>query len=214
MLPVFIIGGVALAATGFGLRKYVQENDKQELLEDAYIGFTNWGDNLGRKIADFGDSFFENKDEEEPKDSIEKFDELSSIFFEHLIPMFLETYGSFKNLPELEMKQFYTLESEANYNLFKITDKSKIELDSCVSKFAKGIYAVKVELEEIKLLCNGNNNFKTLSKSTKKKIKNTHLLMIRLIKIYNHDIIDEDGQLLEQYIRELDEIKIIADKII
>lgn len=118
MLPVFIIGGVALAATGFGLKKYVQENDKQELLEDAYISFTNWGDNLGRKIADFGDSFFENKDEEEPKDSIEKFNELSSIFFEHLIPIFLETYGSFKNLPELEMKQFYTLESESDYNLY------------------------------------------------------------------------------------------------
>ncbi len=214
MLPIFIIGGVALAATGYGLKKYIQDNDKEDDLVDAVHNFTNWGDELGRKIADFGDSFFENKDEEEPKDVIEEFNLIHNGFYEEIVPSFLETYGSLQNLPDLDMDSFYKLESKTETNVFDINEQEKAELDKYVVKLSKGICAIWTELKEIRLLQKENHDFNHFSKSTKRKIEDVHVLMDELIKVYKLKVINDKGELREKFKKALDSIELAADKII
>ncbi len=216
MLPL-IIGGVALAVTGYGLtyglKEYIQNNDKEYLVEEIGDNFINGMEDFGRKIADFGDSLiYGDEDETKPQNSIEKLDVINSTFFELLLPQFLVSYSKFKNLPNLEMKQFYILKPKLEHDLSTLTDKSKIELDAYIKKIAKGMYAVKVELDEIELLCNGNNNFNSFTKATKKKIKKTYSMMNKLIKVYKYHL--ENGKLSKKYKKVLDEIETSANKIV
>lgn len=216
MIARLIIGGIALAATGYGLKKYVQDNDKENVLSDATLDVFEWGDNLGRKIGEFGDRlvYGDEKKDNTPKDVIEEFNIIHNGFYEEMIPYFLDVYGSLKNLPDLDMDSFYKLESKTETNVLDINEQEKAELDKYVVKLSKGICAIWMELKEIRLLQKENHDFSRFSKSTKRKIEDTHALMAKLIKVYNLKVINDKGKLEEEYKKALDSIELVADKII
>lgn len=182
MIP-FIIGGVALAATGYGLKKYLDNNNKT--IEDVAIDFFEWRDNLGRKIEEVGDSivYRDEKEDNTPKDVIEEFNIIHTGFYERTIPLFLEVYGGIKNLLYLDMESYYELETKVKTNIFDISDEPKIELDNYLIKFSKGICTVLTKLKEIETLQKSNHDFNLFSKNIRKKIENTHSLTAKIIDI-------------------------------
>ena len=56
MVP-FIIGGIALAATGYGVKKYLENDDNRDKVIDKLDDAYNWFDKTEQK----GLEFFENK---------------------------------------------------------------------------------------------------------------------------------------------------------
>lgn len=215
MLARLIIGSIALAATGYGVKKYVEENDREKVLEDTATSFFDWGDKIGQKIGDFGDSLFlGNEKDVKPKDVEEEFNVIHKGFYAEMIPHFLEVYEKLQNLPNSDMYSTYKLQLKVENNVLDIKDESKDELDKYVVKFSKGICAVCIELKEIKSLQKENCDFNHFSKTTKRKIEDTHVLMDELTKVYNLKVINEKGELEEEYKNKLDYVESIADKII
>ncbi len=55
MLPLMILGGVALTATGYGLKKFVEDDDNREKIADSLIRQYDWIDDADRKTQKFFD---------------------------------------------------------------------------------------------------------------------------------------------------------------
>lgn len=83
MLPL-IIGGVALAATGFGIKKYFESDENCEKAQEALFKGCDWLDEVSEKSEQFFDGinqcveeYFEEKEKEEAleEDDIEDADD-------------------------------------------------------------------------------------------------------------------------------------------
>ena len=72
MLPL-IIGGVALAATGFGIKKYFESDENCEKAQEALLKGCDWLDEVSEKSEQFFDGI--NQCVEEYFDAKEKEDE-------------------------------------------------------------------------------------------------------------------------------------------
>lgn len=71
MLPLFI-GGVALAATGYGIKKYFESDENCEKVQEALFKSCEWLDDVSEKSEQFFDGinqcveeYFEEKEDEE-----------------------------------------------------------------------------------------------------------------------------------------------------
>ena len=62
MLP-FIIGGVALAATGYGIKKYLEYDDNRDKVIDKLDDAYSWLDKTEQKGLDFFDDLEKKVDE-------------------------------------------------------------------------------------------------------------------------------------------------------
>ena len=62
MLP-FILGGVALAVTGFGIKKYLEDEDNCKKVEDAVDGFINKVEKQTDKFFDYANEKIDELDE-------------------------------------------------------------------------------------------------------------------------------------------------------
>ena len=62
MLP-FILGGVALAVTGFGIKKYLEDEDNCRKVEDAVDGFINNVEKQTDKFFDYANEKIDELDE-------------------------------------------------------------------------------------------------------------------------------------------------------
>ncbi|MDQ1267866.1 MAG: hypothetical protein QG560_509 [Campylobacterota bacterium] len=54
MLP-FIIGGVALAATGYGIKRYIENEDNYEKIDEAFLRFNEKIDEYEERTNNFFD---------------------------------------------------------------------------------------------------------------------------------------------------------------
>ena len=77
MLPL-IIGGVALAATGFGIKKYFESDENCEKAQEALLKGCDWLDEVSEKSEQFFDGinqcveeYFEEKEKALEEDDIE-----------------------------------------------------------------------------------------------------------------------------------------------
>lgn len=75
MLPL-LIGGVALAATGYGIQKYFESDENCEKAQEALFKGCEWLDAVSEKSERFFDSFNQYVEEyfEEKEDDIEDAD--------------------------------------------------------------------------------------------------------------------------------------------
>jgi len=81
MLP-FLIGGVALAATGYGVKKYLESDENCEKVQEALFKGCDWLDEVSEKSEYFFDGvhqyieeYFDDNEEELENDGIEDIDE-------------------------------------------------------------------------------------------------------------------------------------------
>ncbi len=58
MLP-FFLGGVALAATGYGVKKFFDDDENRDKLEDILIKGCDWIDEVDKKAEEFFDGLIE-----------------------------------------------------------------------------------------------------------------------------------------------------------
>jgi len=162
MLARLILGGVALAATGYGVKKMIDnDDDLYDKMNRTFENTANKMDDMGREVEYFFDDMSQKiddkiiKDKEANQSSVEEYDEIYTAFYDRVVPYFLETFGSIQNLPDFDMDRFYQLQSKAdNDELSNIGEECEDELKAYNKKFAKGVYAVLEESKAIRKLTN------------------------------------------------------------
>ncbi len=204
MIP-FVIGGVALAATGYGIMKYLEDDDNREKLQDSLIrGYDNI-DNFQEKGLDLIDSleektdqFFGCKDQKSTEALFLKLDEngcqpteneslgqYNIAKIELLNTTFIELTTALKeidNLPE----SIHTVEPLEFAQTIYPFDTISVELKSDFEKHAQILQDTKKyidsHLDTLDTIIISNIDFKNYSDEDKKLIQN----LIAVFKLIEH----------------------------
>lgn len=173
MLPL-IIGGVALAATGYGVKKFFENDENRDKVEDALMKGYDWIDEVDRKTDDFFDGLIERlgiaEDQEPLSHLLEKLNATkynTSRIIHNEIENIL--HNLLKNFSEEEKSSVAKIFEANRLQLQNTEENISIVDDFCeILKNAK-TYALQAILELKEPLIQ-TNDFTKLEKSVQEKI--------------------------------------------
>ena len=208
MLPV-VLGGIALSATVYGLKKYIEKNDKYDEMEDIGFKIIDAIDIAEEKTDNFFQTLIKTIDELGENGSVESENKLNTLdniyklkerFYYETMPKLLEAFSNIKDLPDFEMEQFYKLQQKfekEDVEFNSLDEKTRQALKDCLHVLEIGIGELEVHLdfqiENTQTL--ETLDYNRLSINDQEEIANIYLLASAIIEICYIRTIDEDNQL-------------------
>jgi len=201
MLGRLILGGITLAVTGYGLKQYIDKNDKDDVIEDIKYRILDWIDATDKKTNDFFQKIIEKFDNgtvkeeksSESGDVLEQIYQLKEYFYNKKIPDFLDTFSKIRNLPDFDMEQFYQLQQKvkresASFDTLDV--KVQISLDDYKDVFSSGLYVMDQLLNRIDKTVGDSVAYDTYLQEEKLQVENVYLLAVGLIKLCYTNTLD------------------------
>lgn len=208
MLPI-VLGGIALSATVYGLKKYIEKNDKYDEMEEIGFKIIDAIDIAEEKTDNFFQTLIKTIDELGENESVESEKKLNTLdniyklkekFYYETMPKLLETFSHIKDLPDFEMEQFYKLQQKfekEDVEFNSLDEKTRQALKDCLHVLEIGIGELEVHLdfqiENTQTL--ETLDYNRLPINEQEEIANIYLLASAIIEICYIRTIDEDNQL-------------------
>ncbi|MCX6076291.1 MAG: hypothetical protein NTW78_05305 [Campylobacterales bacterium] len=189
MLPL-IIGGVALAATGYGIKKFLENEDNQDKVSDAIMSGCDWIDGAHQKTDKFFDGlsenaerFFDEKDTQtkplyidlsgEVGEFMPKLRQFAKVKRDFLISTHKElrvALGEIKNL-EKAIDITPPEQIEENYELETVTDVTKEKLNSFVTILIDTQGYIDTHLDKLDAIIISSDDYTSYSDEDKRYVQ-------------------------------------------
>jgi hypothetical protein len=219
-----VLGGVALAATGYGLKKYIEKNDKYYEMEDIGFKITDGIDAAAEKTDDFFNYLIEIVDSLGSDSSMETSKELNALdnihktkekFYNESMPILLEVFSTIKNLPDYDMEQFYKLQQrfvKDDSEFYELDENTQEDLKNYLEVFSKGVDKLNELVEDRINSCEDVQtvDFATLSVDEQEEIENIYLIAVELIEFCYTQSIDKENNFSKKLSRQILVFKKIA----
>lgn len=166
MLP-FILGGVALAVTGYGIGKFLEEDEKENV-DKQKVGLEV------RKLLEANNLYFySSKDKDSStdfSDVMDRFEDIKSKLCETTLKELQTALFEIKNLE----KDSEILVSESNdnqYDSLTLSDDMKNEVDNYITVLNKAQSFISIELDKLDELIMKSNDYEVYNDEEKEFIE-------------------------------------------
>jgi hypothetical protein len=119
MLGRLVLGGITLAVTGYGIKKYIEKSDKYDAMEEIGFKIIDWLDSAQHNTEQFFNMMEHSinngsNEQTHTKDMLAELYTLKESFYKETIPYFLKSFSGIRNLPDFNMQQFYKLQNNVH----------------------------------------------------------------------------------------------------
>lgn len=216
MLARYIIGGVALATIGYGLKKACFSK-----YNNSFSDIKDWCRKTEKKADDFftdlKDRFY-NQSFNNKLSPIKVSDDLYIIkerFYDILIPNFLESFSKIKNLPEFNMEHFEKLQYRVKKE--EVTNLPKGDINTILKKYTEqfiiAVLYTQTSLNDIDKLVLEEDDYQNYSTNIKDKIQNLYQIINELISLCYTDFIQDDN-VSNKFTENLTSLETLLNKVV
>ncbi|WP_373002024.1 hypothetical protein [Sulfurimonas sp.] len=211
-----VLGGIALAATAYGLKKYVEDNDKHYEVENVGFKIIDGIDVATEKTDNFFNYLIKQLDSLDDEDThidvttelntLEQIDKIKEKFYDDSILKLLEYFSNIKDLPDYDMEQFYKLQQKfkkEDVKFSSLEQNTQNALEKYLSVLNNGIDKLEEFLDSRIDDDTQTVDYHTLSVEEKEQISDVYLLATGLIEFCYSKTIDEDNKFSKQLQRQI-----------
>ncbi len=175
-----ILGGVTLAAAGYGLKKYLEDEENADKVQDKLIKGYEWIDRAEQRSDEFFDGLIEKLDLDEDNNQTEESKhETDKIFHEFwdlkktlYLTIFKEADLALKeihNLPE-EKKSVFARSYDGRTSFVEPTEENSGKIKEFIEIFRKTEKVVEKELDEVEPVLLRSNDYRSYNEEEKEKV--------------------------------------------